>query len=90
MADEVRYEWDEAKRTRNLDWHGVDFTTANRFVWSEALTIDQMVGGERRHLTFGPIGARLFVMVWTSRGRSVRIISLRKANKRERRAYEKA
>lgn len=90
MANEVRYEWDEAKRAGNVAAHGVDFTAADQFVWAEAVTVDQTISGERRHLSVGPIDARLFVMVWTSRGANVRIISLRKANKRERHAYEKA
>lgn len=84
------YDWDDAKRRRNLDLHGVDFAEADQFEWAFAVTFDQTVGGERRQVSFEPIGNRLHVMVWTLREDKIRIISLRKANSRERDAYDQA
>jgi uncharacterized DUF497 family protein len=43
--------------------------------------------GEVRYRLYGRIGRRLFVVVYTVRGRAVRIISARKANARERRCH---
>ena len=43
--------------------------------------------GELRHVAIGYIHGRLHVLVFTKRGQTVRVISLRKANKREERAY---
>ncbi len=43
--------------------------------------------GERRRVAYGRIEGRLFVCVFTDREDVRRIISLRKANSRERRAY---
>lgn len=39
--------------------------------------------------SIGPIGLRLYVLVWTPRGDSVRVISLRLADKREIKWHEK-
>lgn len=84
--------WDEAKRAVNLEKHGVVFEDADGFEWGLALTAPDTRRdyGEDRFVSIGPIGARLFVMVWTPRGAGRRIISLRKANKREERYYAKA
>lgn len=44
---------------------------------------------ELRCITFGLIGGRLYVAAWCQRGENIRVISLRKANARERRIYVK-
>lgn len=46
--------------------------------------------GEQRFCVLGFIGERLYSVVLTLRDGKPRVISLRKANKRERRRYEKA
>jgi uncharacterized DUF497 family protein len=48
---------------------------------------DRQDYGETRQITIGFLDARMVVMVWTQRGTVCRIISLRKANEREQRAY---
>ena len=90
MLKPPAYEWNEAKRAANLRLHGVDFASAEAFEWDLALTIDQNRSGERRYASFAPIHGRLHCLVWTARGAAVRVISLRRANNRERRAYEQA
>jgi hypothetical protein len=84
------YEWDEDKRAANRSRHGIDFTTAEDFVWDTALeTIDDRFDyGEERWLAIGLIQERLHVLVYTRRKTAIRIISLRKANLRERKYYE--
>jgi uncharacterized protein len=58
--------------------------------WSSALILpDNRQGGELRYTALGFIGDRLYVCIYTWRGHRRRIISLRKANSRERRFYEK-
>lgn len=85
------YEWDEAKRQANLQKHGVDFSTVDRFEWEYSISTEDKSErhGEQRMISIGPIGLRLHVLVWTSRGETVRIISLRLANKLERKRHEK-
>jgi uncharacterized protein len=83
------YEWDENKRTANLRDHGVDFADARDFDWDTAvITIDDREDyGELREMALGFIGVRLHAMIFTRRGRDIRIISLRKANRMEMTHY---
>lgn len=79
------FEWDDDKRTANLAKHGVDFAAVHRFDWSSSLTARDGRGdyGEDRFVTLGIIDGRLHFCAWTQRGERRRIISLRKANRRE-------
>ncbi|MWD26185.1 BrnT family toxin [Aquicoccus sp. SCR17] len=83
------YEWDEAKRRGNLAKHGVDFSAAEAFIWQSAFVItdDRRDYGEPRLRVLGLIGARVHLLVLTPRGDRLRIISLRKANRRETRKW---
>jgi uncharacterized DUF497 family protein len=87
----MQYEWNENKRLVNLERHGVDFTKAMDFEWDTALeTIDDRHDyGEVRWVTIRVICKKLYMMVYTIRGNKIRIISLRKANRRESKYYEK-
>jgi len=75
----------------NLNRHKIDFTDAIEFEWDTAIeTIDDRCDyGEKRWVTLGFIGKKLHVMVYTIRENKIRIISLRRANKRESKYYEK-
>ncbi len=88
----MRYEWDEQKRRDNLTKHGVDFIDTVDFWWDSALISPDTRANysETRFKALGIIGNRLHCLVYTVRGGAIRIISLRKANKRERGKYEKA
>ena len=88
----IKYEWDEGKRQQNLAKHGVDFEDAARFDWSSAVIDEDMRSeyGERRFIAVGWIGARLHVLIFAVREDAVRVISLHKANARERKRYEQA
>ncbi len=84
------FEWDEPKRAANLAKHGVDFETVWRFDMSSAVrSLDRRMDfGEARWRATGFIRARLHVLVFTWRDENIRVISLRKANAKERKAYE--
>jgi hypothetical protein len=86
----MKYEWDENKRVANLAKHGVDFIDAEDFDWSSAIeTIDDRFNYiEDRWIALGFIDSRLHVLIYTMRGENIRLISLRKANKREKDYYE--
>ena len=43
--------------------------------------------GENRFITVGFLDGRMVVLVWTPRENARRVISMRKANERERRLY---
>jgi uncharacterized protein len=85
----VTYEWDPNKRRENLAKHGVDFFAIESFEWEAAVVIPDRRKDykEPRALAYAPIGDRLYCVTFTPRGQNLRIISLRKANKRERKNY---
>ena len=85
---EEQYEWDENKRRRNLEKHGVDFSAVYDFDWNTASSADDRRHDEPRFVAIGYIDERLHVIVFTERGNSKRIISLCKANPREVKRYE--
>lgn len=86
----VRYDWDERKRTANLAKHGVDFNEALDFDWHSAIEAldDRHDYSEHRWVALGPIHGRLHALVYMRRSETIRVISLRRANARERRFYE--
>ena len=86
----MRYEWDENKRIWTLLKHDVDFIDVEKFQWNSAkVTIDDRhTYNEERCGAIGFIEDRLHVTPFTLRDGSIRIISLRKANKREVDNYE--
>lgn len=85
------YEWDEQKRTANKARHRVDFLVVVDFDWDSALVApdDRNDYGEERFVSIGPINGRLHILIFTRREAAVRVISLRKANQREVKQYEK-
>jgi len=87
----MQYEWDEKKRLANFVRHEIDFADAVNFEWDTAIEArdDRFDYGEERWVAVGFISDRLYVMVYTFRPPNIRIISLRKANKRETLFYEK-
>ncbi|PHS05871.1 MAG: hypothetical protein COA78_14885 [Blastopirellula sp.] len=87
MKNNDTYEWNEAKRQSNLEKHGVDFANVVLLDWAAALSATQVVSGEVRILVLAPVSKRIYALVYTMRNTKKRIISFRKANKREVRYY---
>ena len=86
----VEAEWDRRKAEANLKKHGVDFTDAVAALYDAlALTVPEDHPHEDRFITVGQDAlARLLVVVYTWRDEVVRIISARRATRRERQQYE--
>ena len=84
------YEWDEAKNRTNRREHGIDFAKIRRFEWDFAqIDVDAREDyGELRELAASYIGDVLHILVYTQRDAVIRVISLRKANRREIELYE--
>ena len=87
----MMYEWDEHKASANLAKHDVSFADAVEFNWLDAVIIPDIRRDyvESRYTAFGAIGEHLYVLIFTPRNDKVRLISLRRANLRERKLYEK-
>ena len=82
-------EFDEAKRTATLEARGLDMARAGEVFADETLTVedDRRDYGEDRFITIGFLDDVMVVLVWTPRDGAYRIISMRKANERERTLY---
>jgi len=89
----VRFEWDEAKRDVNLAKHGIDFVDVPEMFRGLMLVgaDERKDYGETRQIGFGFIHGRLMVIAFTERKPGlIRIISARKANRREETYYQEA
>ena len=87
----MKFEWDDAKSDECFAKRGFDFAYVIRVFLDPKRMIRQderKSYGEERYQLSGCIEKRMFVIVFTYRGDAIRIISARKANAREVRAYE--
>jgi uncharacterized DUF497 family protein len=87
----VLLEFDEAKSARNLKERGIGFERFGDIDFDTAVTIEdkRRSYGEQRLRVLAIIDDRLHAAVITPRGERIRVISLRRANKREERIYAK-
>lgn len=89
----VQFEWDERKNQINVLKHGIDFADAldvfNHPVLTSADRREDY--GEERWLALGWMKATMAVVVYVERyGSIIRIVSARKATKREAKRYEQS
>jgi len=86
----AEFEWDEHKAVSNLRKQGVAFADAVSAVEDDlALTIPDDFSGEGRFVTIGTdLLGHVLVVVYAWRGDRARIVSARRATRRERGAYE--
>lgn len=88
----MRFEWDERKARANLRKHRVDFADAATIFEDDlAVTMVDEDSEEDRYVTIGmdAVG-RVLVVAYTIRDRRIRIISARRAAKRELIDYQRA
>jgi uncharacterized protein len=88
----MKITFDPVKRERTLRERGLDFEWAaevftGRVFQHEDTRRDY---GEVRNITIGFLRGRMVIVVWTPRGNDRHVISMRKANEREKRYYGKA
>ena len=87
----MRFEWDAAKNRSNFDKHGLDFADAELVFAGPCVTFvdDRFDYGEERLVTLGLLAGRVVAIAHAPRGEATRIISMRKANRREQKIYQK-
>ena len=87
-----RIEFDPSKDAVNRWKHGCSFVDALALDWHALVVIEDLRAdyGERRWRGMGLIGDRLHCVVFTIRDDAIRIISLRRANRREIEAHHEA
>lgn len=85
----MQFEWDDAKDDANQQKHGIGFREAveifrGRILVKEDARRDY---GERRLIALGDYDGEVLRVVYTERGRAIRIISAWKANRNDREEY---
>jgi uncharacterized DUF497 family protein len=88
----LTFEWHSRKARSNLSKHGVSFEEASTIFGDPlSLTIHDREHSlaEKRYITMGrAFDGKLLVVVHTDRDDNIRIISARRASRRERKYYE--
>ncbi|SDP39973.1 hypothetical protein SAMN05428967_1942 [Phyllobacterium sp. YR620] len=85
----TRFEWDPEKAKRNLSKHGVRFSLVLEFQFEtcKEWLDDRDDYGEERIRAIGLIGTGLYVLIYAMRKDSIRVISLRRATRKEANEY---
>jgi uncharacterized DUF497 family protein len=88
----VQLDFDPGKEGTNLSKHGLSLGAAAELSWDAALVWldDRADYGELRMVALAPIGNILYFVAFVDRESPRRIISLRRANRREVNHYVKA
>jgi uncharacterized DUF497 family protein len=86
----MKIEFDPAKSEKNARERGLPFAMVELIDWSTVQAEDdtRFLYPERRIVASGFIGARLHIVCFTPIEGGIRVISFRKANKREVQNYE--
>jgi uncharacterized DUF497 family protein len=86
----MEFEWDPAKSERNRRERGFDFATATLiFDGPVQTTFDERRDyGEERIIAIGEVKGEVIMVVYTDRGQVRRIISARRANRKERETWQ--
>ena len=85
----MEFTWSEAKRAANIKTHGIDFADAPRVFEGVTYTYedDRFTYREQRFVTLGLLSGVPVSVVHTETENEIRIISFRKASKRETQIY---
>ena len=86
----MKCEWDDAKNRSNFAKHGLDFADAELVFAGPCVTFvdNRFDYGEERFVTLGLLAGRLVTIAHAPRGEATRVISIRKANRREQKIYQ--
>lgn len=87
------YTWNEAKREFNLDKHGLDFADAALVYENPGkITLNMQRKGESRKqdIALVKVMGKVLALAYVERHGSIRCISFRRADRKERRIYEAA
>ena len=85
----MHIEFDSAKDVVNQTKHGVSLSVAGDLDWEAALVWidDRFEYGEMRMIALAPKTEILYYVAFVDRGEARRVISLRRANRREVKYY---
>lgn len=88
----MKIEFDPGKSAKNDRERGLPFEWTAELEWHRAVIVqdNRRDYGEERSIAYAPMRGRLHVVCFSVRGDAFRIISFRKANKREEKIYDQA
>ena len=83
------FEFDPKKSATNNEKHGIDFAEAQK-LWEDRdrLLVPARTQNEARFMLIGKLGEKHWSVIFTYRGKTIRIISVRRAREEEVNAYE--
>ena len=86
---DVAFTWSEAKRESNRVKHGLDFADAVAIFTGRTFTFEdtRCCYNERRYITLGLLHGKPVTIIHTENAKEIRIISFRKATRREAEIY---
>jgi uncharacterized DUF497 family protein len=86
------FDWDDKKARWNQKVHGLSFAVAAAFEFKTALELEgsDHETEEARTTLLGKIKRQTCVLVFTRRAGNIRVISLRRATREERKTYLEA
>ena len=86
----MEFEFDPQKNLANKQKHGIDFIDAH-LLWEDPdrIEIQTNFQSENRNALIGKIEDKLWTAVFTQRDEAIRIISVRRARKKETKLYER-
>lgn len=90
MIAQFEFEWDDNKNAINIEQHDIDFNDAWMIFENVVLRkVDTRKDyGEERWIALGKLREIVIVIVYMRRLSKIRIISIRRANRYERKIYE--
>src|ERR1700678_1325694 len=83
------FEWDESKRTSNLQKHGIDFLDVRNIFDNYVLVSPSDRRNEKRSIVFGVVAGQGVAAICTIRRDRCRWISVRRASRNERQEYHR-
>lgn len=85
----MRITFDPAKRAATLELRGLDFLDFEEVLAGRVINVpdERSDYGEPRFQTIGYLGGRMVMVVWTPRSDARHVMSMRKCNDREQKAY---
>jgi uncharacterized DUF497 family protein len=86
----MKFDWDEEKSRTNQGKHGIDFEAAkNLWLDEDQIEIQAPHPIENRRIIIAKVSNKIWAAIYTIRNDTIRIISVRRARKREVNLYEK-
>lgn len=81
------FEWDLPKAEENLRLGRIDFEDATRLFSGLMITTPVQREDESRYVSIGILEGETIVVVWTPREGAIRLVSVRKASRKERKHF---